>query len=216
MAALTGLSRVTVRKAVQTLVAGRAAGAAARVGDLRRAAGRAGRAGAVAAHLLLRGHGAARQGRALGLAVAGGACAVARGDDGARARPRTTGWRGSSGCGSPTRCRWRSSGRRSRPRSCPIRRRSRPRSTRCWPSAACGRCGRCSGSRRRTSGRRDAGLLEVPVGRGGAADRADLLPALGAGRRVHPVALSGRRLRLRGRAADPGRRRKDGMTEARP
>ena len=99
LASLTGLSRVTVRKAVQTLVAGRAAGAAAGLGHLRGAAGREGRAGAVAAHLLLRGHGAAGQGGALGLAEPGGAGAVAGGDDGAGARPRTTAWRGWSGCG---------------------------------------------------------------------------------------------------------------------
>ena len=68
MASLTGLSRVTVRKAVQALVqAGRLVQRRG-LGDLRRAAGREGRAGAVAPHLVLRGHGAARQGRALGLA----------------------------------------------------------------------------------------------------------------------------------------------------
>ena len=52
-------------------------------------------------------------------------------------------------------------------RSCPIRRRWAPRSTRCSPRAACGRCGRCSASRRPTSAARDADLLEVPVGAAG-------------------------------------------------
>ena len=90
LAALTGLSRVTVRKAVQTLVQARAAGAAAGLGHLRGAARGEGRAGAVAADVVLRGHGPAGQERALDLAVAGRAPAIAGGDDGAgadRARP---------------------------------------------------------------------------------------------------------------------------------
>ena len=88
----------------------------------------------------------------------------------------------------------------------------RPRSTRCWRSGGCGRCARCSASPRPTSGRATRSCSRCRWARRGCASSGSPT-CLGARRRVHPLALSRRRLRFRGRAADPGRTgRKDRMS----
>ena len=188
------------------------AGAAPRLGHLRRAAGRAGRAGAVAADLVLRGHGAARQGGALGLAGAGGARALARGDDGAgpdRARPGGAARAGAAGRRGAAGHRAR---RARRPRSCPTRRRSTPRSTRCWRERGLRPVRAVQRISAANLGARDAELLEVPVGAAGLRIERVSYLADRARRRVHPLALSRRRLRFRGRAARSRPNRKEGRT----
>ena len=194
MAALTGLSRVTVRKAVQALVAGGAAGAAARLGHLRRAAverleqalslltsfteDMARRGKAVRSVWLARAVHAPspEEMMALGLAARrpGGAAGA-----GAAGRRRAAGDRAGvavdGGAARP------GGGRRPRSTPCSQTRGLRPVRAVQRISAA-------------NLGPRGCGAAGRAAGRGGPADRADLLSALGAGGGIHPLALSRRRL----------------------
>ncbi len=142
-------------------------GAAARLRHLRGATRRARRAIAVAAHLLHRGHGAARHGGALRMARSRHLPALARGDDGARPVVE-----GNGGARQPAAHRQRhAAGDRARfavvEPCCPNRRRSAPRSMPRWRRPAIARCAPCSGSPRPISARPTPGCLAIPAGSAG-------------------------------------------------
>ncbi len=210
LSAMTKISRVTVRKAIDTLL---------REGMLSRRPGSGTYVStrieqpAFPAGGLQRGHGQPGQPAGLDLDREGGRPADAEEAMTLAVGPDSP-WCGSRACEPPTTSRWPSSGRSCRRRCCLPSRTSATRSTARSTGAATGRCGGSSGCSPRWRPRRRRSC-STTGGRRDPAHRAAQLSRLGRSRGVHAVSLSGRPLRLRhggARSLDPRNRGRRPMT----